>query len=254
MSHNSVESMRDLAFRKGRNAFRNEREYREALAGGLDDADGSALVGQVLDLLADRTAADVRKVHEWVEKVVDARNGSDLPGVLELPGPGSGESPYARPMRFRAVNASTAVVEDLDENDAYSVDSLDLSEGVRDLLDGGLADEESRDDEEDEGGDEEESESSSVELLEKALSYNTVEVPVMTRGGFIGRLRDWIAQGGGQTSLMFACGPGETVALTKPEGRPALTLRHCSRWFEKTIVECYAMSDADLLDFIDRHE
>ena len=33
MSHHSVESMKDVAFRKGRNAFKNDEEYLRALHG-----------------------------------------------------------------------------------------------------------------------------------------------------------------------------------------------------------------------------
>ena len=74
MSHHSVESMRDLAFRKGRNAFKNEREYREALFGAEEETCCTEEVERMLED-AKLTAEGITALDRWLGDVIDATEG-----------------------------------------------------------------------------------------------------------------------------------------------------------------------------------
>ena len=143
--------MRDRAFRKGRNAFKNDAEYRAALAGELDDPGTADGIDAARDMLDDYLfiADDIDRLRGWLEKVMAAENGGDLPPNLEL------EDVDGGIIRFETLGSADRVGLRKPDDSYCEIATTDLQDLLDDLEpyeeDDEVDDDEVDDDEVDEG-------------------------------------------------------------------------------------------------------
>lgn len=225
MSHHSVESMRDIAFRKGRHAFKNDADCLAAMTGDLDglfdspETDDERLE-RLGKLLADHTLDSLELLEEWLKDVSETEKQDDLPPDFELV---MMINPLAlpimaRPLRFRAVDAAhvTVTATDCCRVELGTFRTTDLKDLIDDIFQT-VVDNDLNDEKEEEDKDEYEVEATGCQ---SDFEFESFLDSLLTDGSAnaINRLFDWVVEyDSGNKNVGISVTHGDAVLHLQPD-------------------------------------